>query len=661
MKSASEAKEPSEKPTAESKSESSKSEGVPAKKSNSETEKSNVFEESPKALVWKDLEVSVPVQRSGSWLQKFRSNKDGTNSKRRNVLHGISGVAEAGELLAIMGESGAGKTTLLNILTRRNTKGLKWVGEINVNGEIVSDEQMMRMSAYVQQVDMFCGNLTVKEHLKFSAHLRMHPRYSYEEREERVKKVIEDMGLVDCQNTKIAIRFSKSLSMGEMKRLSFASEVLTDPAILFCDEPTSGLDAFMARQVVVALRRLAKRGKTIVMTIHQPSSQVYDMFDKLCLMSLGKVAYLGPAREVVDLFGAAGYPLPPFTNPADHVIHTLATSEGREEKGIEINVKVRETFEASETAARLKERTHGTLSERSEKWNNEDLKTGSRYAAPYFRQLYYCTKRSFTSTLRDPLLLKVRFIQMFVTSLIIGLVNLQMHVTPKTVMNYNGILFNSIRDMQFMFMMPCVHRAACLPPRAPCQHLPRGCLLHWQEPRRTTQYVILPVIYAVIVNYIVDLHETVGQFFIFMLTCVLMTNLGTSVGYAGACIFGEIQTAVIYIPIMVIPMMVFGGFYIRLIPSYIDWLKYFSWFRYAYEAQMINRWGGENVNATVPGCEGNTDACTQGHDGNSIINKFLFKTTTDWMVYNIVIMIGFMLFFRVIAIIAMMARARFAR
>ncbi|KAK6048530.1 hypothetical protein COOONC_13965 [Cooperia oncophora] len=107
--------------------------------------------------------------------------------------------------------------------------------------------------------------------------MRMGSGYTSAEQELRV----EDMGLSGCADTMIGVSSSiKGLSCGEQKRLSFASEILTCPQILFCDEPTSGLDAFMASRVVADLRELADGGMTVVITIHQPSSQVFSLFNE---------------------------------------------------------------------------------------------------------------------------------------------------------------------------------------------------------------------------------------------------------------------------------------------------------------------------------------------------------------------------------------------
>merc|ERR1719427_2077717 len=117
-----------------------------------------------------------------------------------------------------------------------------------------------------------------------------------------------------------------------MKRLSFASEVLTNPPILFCDEPTSGLDSFMATSVMDMMMDLARQGRTVICTIHQPSSQIYAKFDRLLLLAEGRTAYLGNANTAAQFFDSVGFPCPMNYNPADHFVETLAIQPEREEE-----------------------------------------------------------------------------------------------------------------------------------------------------------------------------------------------------------------------------------------------------------------------------------------------------------------------------------------
>jgi ABC-type multidrug transport system ATPase subunit len=164
--------------------------------------------------------------------------------------------------------------------------------------------------------------------------LRMGRNYTKRERENRVHTVMSELGLVGAAHTLIGTpHIRKSISGGEKKRLAFASEILTSPPLLFCDEPTSGLDAYLAKQVVEVLRQLAQRkGMTVVITIHQPSSQVFEMFDKIGLLAEGRVAFIGSIEQAGNMWNELGWPLPENFNPADHFISTLSIESGKERK-----------------------------------------------------------------------------------------------------------------------------------------------------------------------------------------------------------------------------------------------------------------------------------------------------------------------------------------
>ncbi|XP_014681141.1 PREDICTED: protein white-like isoform X1 [Priapulus caudatus] len=281
-------------------------------------------------LTWENLNVYVTTRAGGKSL--FRKSKNGVNGKTKQILQNVTGYAKAGTLLAIMGASGAGKSTLLNCLTYRNIDKLTIDGNIKVNGQ-AAGPGIRSLSAYVQQNDVFIGTLKVGEHLRFQAMLRMDKEFTYKQRMQRVDESLTELGLKKCENTLIGVPGRlKGISGGEKKRLAFASEVLTNPKLMFCDEPTSGLDSFMAQNVVTVLKSLANRGKTILCTIHQPSSEVYAMFDRVLLMAEGRTAYLGPKQQVHSFFGSLNYRCPQNFNPADFYIHTLAVVPSREQE-----------------------------------------------------------------------------------------------------------------------------------------------------------------------------------------------------------------------------------------------------------------------------------------------------------------------------------------
>ncbi|KAF2888856.1 hypothetical protein ILUMI_17317, partial [Ignelater luminosus] len=253
-----------------------------------------------------------------------------------------------------MGSSGAGKTTFLNTLTSRSSSRLLVTGVRCANGVPVNLNSLSSKMAYVQQEDLFIGTLTVKEHLIFQALVRMDSHIPYKQRIERVEEVMAELRLNGCENTLIGVRGRlKGISGGEMKRLSFASEVLTNPPLMFCDEPTSGLDSTMALNVVQILKRLAHTGKTIICTIHQPSSEVFALFDKLLLMAEGRVAFLGSTEEASNFFTSLDAPCPHNYNPADYYIQLLSISPGKEESCKQAVNMICDRFDRSELGNKL--------------------------------------------------------------------------------------------------------------------------------------------------------------------------------------------------------------------------------------------------------------------------------------------------------------------
>ncbi|PAV85478.1 hypothetical protein WR25_06946 [Diploscapter pachys] len=197
----------------------------------------------------KEAKDSVTVEEQEPLLASKRTDLSGRacliwkniwvrTKSGRDLLKGISGVAVPGEVVALMGASGAGKTTLLNTLLQRNLKGLTVEGEILVNGQSVG-KSVTSVSAYVQQEDIFVGTLTVREHLMIQARLRLPSSFSAKQRVARVEEVMRDMMLDGSQNSRIGVPgIIKGISGGEMKRLAFVTEILSNPPILFCDEPT---------------------------------------------------------------------------------------------------------------------------------------------------------------------------------------------------------------------------------------------------------------------------------------------------------------------------------------------------------------------------------------------------------------------------------------
>ena len=200
-----------------------------------------------------------------------------------NGMHDLSFSLKNGELLAIMGGSGTGKTTLLSLL---NGSLKPQEGTITINGHGISEPGVKDLIGFVPQDDLLIEELTVYQNLWFTARLCFEGM-SDEDIDRRVMKTLKDLGLDAIKDLKVGSAINKYISGGQRKRLNIALELIREPAVLFLDEPTSGLSSADTEKVILLLKEQTLKGKLIVVNIHQPSSDVYQLFDRLWLLDRG--------------------------------------------------------------------------------------------------------------------------------------------------------------------------------------------------------------------------------------------------------------------------------------------------------------------------------------------------------------------------------------
>ena len=222
----------------------------------------------------------------------FRSGKIG--------LHAINFKATSGNLIGIMGGSGAGKSTLLNILnsTLVPVKGAVTINGINIHHE---KEKLEGVIGYVPQDDLLMEELTVFQNLFYNSKLCF-GNLDDETIKKKVNDLAETMGLAEIKDLKVGDSLNKMISGGQRKRLNIALELIRAPLVLFVDEPTSGLSSLDSENVMDLLKQLSISGKLVFVVIHQPSSDVFKLFDKLLILDMG------------------GYPVY-FGNPSDALIY----------------------------------------------------------------------------------------------------------------------------------------------------------------------------------------------------------------------------------------------------------------------------------------------------------------------------------------------------
>lgn len=213
------------------------------------------------------------------------------------ALKDIRVIERAGTLFGIMGGSGAGKTTMLNILSGQ-LKSEK--ANIKVNGHDILSEESRSNIGYIPQDDLLMEELTVYQNLFYNAKL-INGSWTKDEINRRVMRVLGDLGLSKIKDIKVGNALNKKISGGQRKRLNIALELIREPLVLFVDEPTSGLSSKDSENVMDLLKLLSHSGKIIFVVIHQPSSEIFKLFDKLMILDLGglPVYYGNPIESVI--------------------------------------------------------------------------------------------------------------------------------------------------------------------------------------------------------------------------------------------------------------------------------------------------------------------------------------------------------------------------
>jgi len=247
-----------------------------------------------------------------------------TKGGERKLLDGVWGEVPNKEITAIMGPSGAGKTSLLNILAGRSrTRGAITVdSNVELNNIKINQNKLSvrKKIAFVAQEESLQITQTPREAIYFSAKLRL-PRGTPEKDLNTLSSVmLEELGLLSCSDSFIGGGLMKGISGGEKKRASVGVELVVRPSMVFLDEPTSGLDSFSAVQLVQVLKKVANAGASVLFTIHQPPSEVFNSFDHLILLNKGKVMYEGEVDDIPDFFANCNKPMPGRFNPADWIM-----------------------------------------------------------------------------------------------------------------------------------------------------------------------------------------------------------------------------------------------------------------------------------------------------------------------------------------------------
>ncbi|KAK6944154.1 ABC transporter-like, ATP-binding domain [Dillenia turbinata] len=532
----------------------------------------------------------------------------------KDILNGITGAVSPGEVLALMGPSGSGKTTLLSLLGGRlnhPTPG----GLITYNDQPYSKSLKSRIG-FVTQDDVLFPHLTVRETLTYVALLRLPKTLTKQQKEERAMDVIYELGLERCQDTMIGGSFVRGVSGGERKRVCIGNEIIINPSILLLDEPTSGLDSTTALRIVQMLHDIAEVGKTVITTIHQPSSRLFHKFDKLILLGKGSLLYFGKASEAMVYFSSIGCNPLISMNPAEFLLDLAngnindvslpteledkaqmensgtETRNGKPSPAVVLEVRHFEDdyylVEAYETRLAEKEKKRLMVPIPMDEELKSKVSCPKRNWGASWCEQYSILFRRGLKERRHDYLSWLRVTQVLSTAVILGLLWWHSNCNgPKVLQDQAGLLFFIAVFWGFfpvftaIFMFP-QERAMLGKERAADMYR----LSAYFVARTTSDLpldLLLPILFLLVVYFMAGLRLSAGPFFLSMLTVFLCIIAAQGLGLAIGATLMDLKQATTLASVTVMTFMLSGGFFVERVPVFVAWIRHLSFNYHTYK------------------------------------------------------------------------------
>ncbi|XP_078505811.1 ATP-binding cassette sub-family G member 5 isoform X1 [Lissotriton helveticus] len=268
----------------------------------------------------------------------------------RQILKDVSFYMESGQLMGILGNSGSGKTTLLDAISGRIGSKGTFLGDVYLNGYKLKKDQFQDSFSYVLQNDTLLSYLTVEETLTYTGLLALVNR-SNNSIKKKVESVMAELSLTHVAKNVIGGRVINGISSGERRRVSIAAQLLQDPKVILLDEPTTGLDSMTANHIVRLLSDIARNDRIVIISIHQPRSELFTIFDKIAIMSCGELIFCGGHQEMIDFFSGCHYECPQHSNPFDFFVDLTSVDTRSPEREIETYNRVQSLASAYRNTA----------------------------------------------------------------------------------------------------------------------------------------------------------------------------------------------------------------------------------------------------------------------------------------------------------------------
>jgi len=472
---------------------------------------------------------------------------DKKNNSMKKILDDISFTIYPSEFVGLMGPAGAGKTTLMLAMNGYlpPTKGFSKINGQSLYGNY---DAFRGNIGYVPQDDIIHPELTVYEALYYTAKLRLPDDTKIEEIDALIEKIMTQLGLIvpskqlDIRNVIIGSPVDKGISGGQRKRVNLAMELLTAPSVLFLDEPTSGLSSHDTLIVMDVLRKLADEGKTIILTIHQPSLEAYKKMDNVIIVSSGKLMYYGPTYpDSLTFFN-------PNKNSENVIDNADNALKGLSERPENIWQEKYRKSDYYKNYVESRRDTQKIINDSKEK-----LQKPSRDID--INQWWTLTSRYFTIKKKDIINTTILLIQAPIIGLLISLVFYKASpiynpATPLFLLVVSALWFgtsNSAREI-------VSERSIYMRERMVNLKIPSYIFSKFAV--QSLLCLIQCVMLVSIVYFFLDFN---GNIETFINVTFLASLVGISIGLFISCVTKTQQQAVAIVPLVLIPMIIIGG------------------------------------------------------------------------------------------------------
>ncbi|XP_016313295.1 ATP-binding cassette sub-family G member 8-like isoform X2 [Sinocyclocheilus anshuiensis] len=604
----------------------------------------------------RNLNYEVDIAAQIPWYERLSEFKMPweMHSNKQTVIKDLNLHVHSGQMLAVIGSSGCGKTSLLDIITCRDEGGTMNSGEILINGKPSTRSLVKKCIAHVRQDDRLLPHLTVRETLAFVAKLRLPAHFTQEQRDQRVDDVIAELRLRQCAHTRVGNDYVRGVSGGERRRVSIAVQLLWNPGILILDEPTSGLDSFTAHNLVITLYRLARGNRLVLLSVHQPRSDIFQLFDLVVLLSSGSAVYCGQAKDMVPYFTSLGYPCPRYCNPSDYYVDLISIDRRSPEKEAQCLEKARML------AAQFVEKVKNT---EDFMWKSEDcgsLALDAPQSVPpvskkesvitvskqkdrlpgKLQQFTSLIKRQVFNDYRDLVTLVVHGLEALLMSLLIGFLYFGAGDQGLSVQDTVALLYMIGALTPF---------AAVLDVIAKC-HSERAMLYHELEDGMysVTSYFFAKVlgelpehcaftlVYGVPIYWLAGLNSAPDRFLLNFLLVWLMVYCSRCMALFVAAVLPTLQTSSFMGNALFTVFYLTAGFVISLENMWLvaSWFSYISFMRWGFEGTLQVQFRGTRIPITI----GNL---TVEFDGIKVVEMMKMNQYPLYSCYLVLIAVAF--------------------